>query len=89
MLGCTHYPLLKPVLERVAGPGVTLIDSAEEVADTVAAGLAAAGLAHAASGAADLPGRHLCVTDAGETFQRIAGRILGDPAVPLEWVEVV
>jgi glutamate racemase len=92
VLGCTHYPLLKPVLERVAGSGVTLIDSAEEVADTVAAALAAAGLARAprtAAGAEAEPGRHLCVTDSGETFQRIAGRILGDPAVPLEWVEVV
>ena len=32
VLGCTHYPLLKPLLSRVLGPGVTLIDSAEEVA---------------------------------------------------------
>ena len=30
VLGCTHYPLLKPLLGRVAGPAVTLIDSAEE-----------------------------------------------------------
>ena len=29
VLGCTHYPLLVPVLQRVAGPGVTLVDSAE------------------------------------------------------------
>jgi glutamate racemase len=32
VLGCTHYPLLKPLLERVMGPGVTLIDSAQETA---------------------------------------------------------
>lgn len=32
VLGCTHYPLLKPLLARVLGPAVTLIDSAEETA---------------------------------------------------------
>jgi len=32
ILGCTHYPLLKPVLQKVMGPNVTLIDSAQEVA---------------------------------------------------------
>src|SRR2546430_16342149 len=30
VLGCTHYPLMKPLLARVLGPGVTLVDSAEE-----------------------------------------------------------
>ncbi len=32
ILGCTHYPLLKRVIGRVAGPGVALIDSAEQTA---------------------------------------------------------
>ncbi len=32
VLGCTHYPLLKPMLARQLGPGVALIDSAEETA---------------------------------------------------------
>lgn len=32
VLGCTHYPLLKPLLADVLGPAVTLIDSAEETA---------------------------------------------------------
>ena len=32
LLGCTHYPLLKPVLQRVAPEGVTLVDSAESTA---------------------------------------------------------
>jgi glutamate racemase len=85
VLGCTHYPLLVPVLQRVAGPEVTLVDSAEAVAEVVAAGLAERHLeaTHAE------PSHRLCVTDAGESFHRLAGRILGDPGVPLEWVEVV
>lgn len=32
VLGCTHYPLLKPLLARIVGPGVELIDSALSVA---------------------------------------------------------
>jgi glutamate racemase len=84
VLGCTHYPLLVPVLQRVAGPDVALVDSAEAVAEMVAAGLADRHL-EATHAAAD----HFCVTDSGETFQRIAQRILQDPEVGLEWVEVV
>jgi glutamate racemase len=84
VLGCTHYPLLKPVLQRVAGPDVILVDSAEQVAEMVAAGLAAERLesTHEAS-------HHFCVTDSGQTFQRLARTILKDDGVTLEWVEVV
>jgi glutamate racemase len=85
VLGCTHYPLLTPVLAGVAGDGVTLVDSAESVAAEVAAGLAERGLL-APAGAAD--GLELCVTDAGAAFAEFAARILGEEAAPLEWVEV-
>src|SRR5204863_306803 len=44
VLGCTHYPLLKPLLARVMGPDVTLVDSAEETAKVVARELEAGGL---------------------------------------------
>ena len=37
ILGCTHYPLLRRVLERVIGDKVTLVDSAEVTAETVGA----------------------------------------------------
>jgi len=36
ILGCTHYPLLKPVIQDIMGEGVTVIDSAEETAKLVA-----------------------------------------------------
>lgn len=35
ILGCTHYPLLTPMLRRMFGPGVALINSAEEIAREV------------------------------------------------------
>jgi glutamate racemase len=37
ILGCTHYPLLRNVLQRVVGEGVTLVDSAEVTAQAVGA----------------------------------------------------
>src|SRR5436305_9830113 len=78
VLGCTHYPLLKSVLSRIVGPGVTLVDSAEAVAEVVAQGLAEAGLAltSRAGGKEKAATQHLCVTDAGLSFQAVAGRIL-------------
>jgi glutamate racemase len=85
VLGCTHYPLLRPLLARVAGDGVALVDSAESVAEEVARGLAGAGL-EAPPGAA--PEHHLFVTDASAGFAAFARRILGSETTPLEWVEV-
>lgn len=38
VLGCTHYPLLKPLIREITGPDMMLIDSAEAMAD-MAAGL--------------------------------------------------
>jgi len=35
ILGCTHYPLLRPAIQRVVGDAVTLVDSAEATADVV------------------------------------------------------
>jgi glutamate racemase len=86
LLGCTHYPLLMPVLSRVAGQGVTLVDSASAVAERVARDLEAAGLARPeGAGAGTL---HAFVTDVAERFGRLAEAILGEP-VPLELVDVV
>ena len=36
VLGCTHYPLLKPLLRRVVPPRATIVDSAESTAHVVA-----------------------------------------------------
>jgi glutamate racemase len=78
VLGCTHYPLLKRTLQALVGPTVTLIDSAEETAKTVAALLAAQGLAR---GAAVPAAPRYFVTDAAERFERVGGAFLGAPLV--------
>ncbi len=40
ILGCTHYPLIRPILQRVFGRDVTLVFSADETAREVAETLA-------------------------------------------------
>ncbi|HVA78221.1 MAG TPA: glutamate racemase [Candidatus Binataceae bacterium] len=45
LLGCTHYPLLLGIFERVLGRGVRVVDSASATAEAVRAQLAALGLA--------------------------------------------
>ncbi len=73
VLGCTHYPLLKPLIAEVMGPRVTLVDSAEETAREVVARLGADGSARPAG-----PGStSFFVTDAPDRFVRIGQRFLG------------
>jgi glutamate racemase len=48
ILGCTHYPLLRPVFQRAFGRDVTLVFSADETAREVAETLARKGFENAA-----------------------------------------
>jgi glutamate racemase len=74
VLGCTHYPLLKPLLHEVAGSGVKLVDSAEAMAEEAAAVLGERGLAN--PGATE-PRYDYYVTDVPLRFQTIGERFLG------------
>lgn len=74
VLGCTHYPLLKPLLKDVAGPGVRLVDSASTTAELAAANLQALGLANRQTTA---PAYRFVVTDIPLRFQTIGERFLG------------
>lgn len=74
VLGCTHYPLLKPLLQDVAGPGVALVDSAEAMAERAAALLAEMGLANPRRSP---PAYHFHVTDVPLRFQTVGERFLG------------
>jgi glutamate racemase len=75
VLGCTHYPLLKPLLQQVMGPPVRLIDSAEETALTLEGALVAAGLEAPAGGAAAT--HRFAVSDDPVRFQQVGARFLG------------
>ncbi|MBN1435392.1 glutamate racemase [Candidatus Fermentibacterales bacterium] len=81
VLGCTHYPLLKPVLSRVLGDGVRLVDSAEATAEVIGDTLRSRGLLRG-SEETERPDRKFYVSDIPLKFQEIAQRFLG-AAVPL------
>lgn len=75
VLGCTHYPLLKRTLQKIVGPGVILIDSAEETAKTVAAQLQQQELSCLTPSSA---APRYFVTDIPDRFKRVGGAFLGD-----------
>jgi glutamate racemase len=74
VLGCTHYPLLKPLLHQVVGKQVDLVDSAEAMAEQVARKLAEMNLANPGP---DSPRYDFHVTDVPLRFQTIGERFLG------------
>ncbi|MGI6263986.1 MAG: glutamate racemase [Acutalibacteraceae bacterium] len=83
ILGCTHFPLLAPIIAQVL-PGVTLIDSGKEAARRCAVILRQQDLL------ADRPtgGKHrYCVSDHAADFSRVASMFLGQPVqADTEWV---
>lgn len=83
VLGCTHYPLLKPLLAGVAGTGVTLVDSAETMALETDVLLRERKLARS-DGAPDY---QFFVTDVPQRFQQVGERFLGRPLAPVHVVK--
>jgi len=74
VLGCTHYPLLKPLIARVLGDSIRLIDSAEETAAETARQLARCGLT-APSG--HVSTRRFIASDDPLMFLQLGQRFLG------------
>jgi glutamate racemase len=73
ILGCTHFPLLRPVLQKVLGPAVALVDGSEATATAVKKMLADRGLLSDAT-----PVEHqFFVSDAPEKFQTLGPLFLG------------
>ncbi len=83
VLGCTHYPLLKPLLQEVAGPTIRLVDSAITVAEQTVAELDRLGLHNPQRVAPDY---RYFVTDIPLRFQTVGGRFLGRELTQLEQV---
>ena len=94
VLGCTHYPILREVIQQTVGESVTLIDSGEATAEEVEALLKEKNLACkrqiSAAGARRLCDDldHFYVTDAAERFARVAQRFLGSQPSKLEAIEL-
>lgn len=85
VLGCTHYPILKGTIGKVFGPGVRLIDSAEETAREVAERLSVLGLCRETE---RQPAHHFFVSDVPHRFREQAERFLGAPLANVEVVSI-
>lgn len=78
ILGCTHFPALRPVIERVAGKGVKVIDSGAAIARRTDSVLEAEGLLHPqdAAYASGTEPQLWCTGDVS-AFSEVASKILG------------
>jgi len=74
ILGCTHYPLLQPVIERIVGPGVKVVSSASETARELNAILSDRRLLKT-GGDGSLK---LMITNGSEIFLKLGRDFLGD-----------
>jgi glutamate racemase len=94
VLGCTHYPILRDVIQQTVGENVRLIDSGEATAEEVEKLLKEKGLANNEEISYNRK-RRLCddldnfyVTDAADRFAKVAERFLGVKPSKLEAIEV-
>ena len=89
VLGCTHYPLIKPLLHRVAPPHVTIVDSAESTAQFVAEQLGHAPVRTSTEEERrNLPRLKFFATDSVEKFRRLGERFLGHPIKDVQHVDL-
>lgn len=87
VLGCTHFPVLRPVIERVVGPDVVVVDSAATTAARVEQALGGLGLLRKNERGGQA---RFLATDAPERFALAAARFLSDGMAPagVEWVDL-
>jgi glutamate racemase len=86
ILGCTHYPLIRPMLQRMLGPSVTLVSSGSALARQVEHALSTRGLRNPRDrGEGDY--RFLCTGDTG-AFRELGTRFLQMPLGEVEQVEL-
>jgi glutamate racemase len=85
ILGCTHYPLVRPMLQRMLGPGVTLITPGAAMARRVECALAARDLDSPNQAEGDY--RFLCTADV-ESFRALGTRFLQLPLGEVEHVDL-
>ncbi|HEY7332906.1 MAG TPA: glutamate racemase [Candidatus Limnocylindria bacterium] len=82
LLGCTHYPLLRPLIEREAGTSVAVVDSAFTTALAAEDLLDALGSRAPAGGA--VPAHRVATTGDVDAFRAVAERLFGDALPEVE-----
>jgi glutamate racemase len=85
ILGCTHYPLVRPMLQRFLGRGVEIVSSGLPLARQVEHVLGARGLANPRPDEGDY--RFLCTGDV-DAFRALGTRFLQMPLGPVERVDL-
>ena len=85
ILGCTHYPLVRPMLQRVLGREVRMVTAGHAIAATAERSLAAAGLSNA--GNEEGTYRFICTGDP-ESFRKLGTRFLQMPLGDVERVDL-
>ena len=84
ILGCTHYPLLRPVIAEVLGPSISLVDTAQSTVGEVRGQLDLLGLRRAQDGTGD---HRFFLSDIPARFAEVGGRFLGTAIEDLTWIE--
>jgi glutamate racemase len=85
VLGCTHYPLLRPVLSEILGDAITLVDSAEEAVFDARRILEDRGLRRVGD---DAPAHTFIVSDSPLRFRETSRHFLGGRVEVVEEVDV-
>jgi glutamate racemase len=85
VLGCTHYPLLRSLIERAVPPGMKVIDSAESAAEAAARLF---GQQDAEAFPTATQALRCFATDSVEKFERLGSRFLGRPVGKVELVDL-
>jgi glutamate racemase len=98
VLGCTHYPLVRPMIQRMLGPRVRILSYGEPLASQVEHVLGARGLGHPRGERLDAPdggqpdateGKYsFAVTGDADAFRRLGTRFLQMPLGPVETVRL-
>jgi len=84
LLGCTHYPLLAPIIRDFLGPQVTVVDSAEATAQALRESLKGQGLL----GSAPAGEATFCVTDVPDRFIQLGSRFYGNSVEAARRIEL-
>jgi glutamate racemase len=91
VLGCTHYPLLRPLIERAVPAGMRVIDSAEAVAEAAVRlfnGSAAPAVGEQKAGSSQAAQVRCFATDSVEKFERLGSRFLNRPVGEVALVDL-
>lgn len=85
ILGCTHYPLLEPLIQKVIGESVSVISSGDETAREISAILQYNGLLETSE---DEPEHEYFTTGSRTIFSKIASQWLGVPVTNVKKIKL-